>query len=219
MNFYHYTKACYVLSSILSNRLKIATLESVNDPYEMMPSVKVFGAPEPFCKVRECMRDILKNTGMICLSATVENPTMWSHYADKHTGVAFEMYFSEKDLTKVEYPCDNERVVLTPEDFENESKRNANFERLIKTKADSWRYEEEYRWVFLLSDPKLTIDVEGHIFRAFPTEWRRVILGVDCSLSEGVVRKALDVMGFDDVAVVRARLSDTKFAVVVDPPK
>ena len=222
MFLYHYMEPQYVLGTILTNLLKLSTMDSLNDPYEMLPErVYSNGSHAPICLVREQMREMLKNTGMICMSEAATCPAMWAHYADKHRGVALEFEFTDAQMTalfKVDYL--NERVVIGPNDDTNDKDiRKGIFERMIKTKATCWGYEEEFRWVFSLQDKGVLMDDRGLFYRHMPEEWRGVILGVDCELSEGVVRKALDSMGFTDVAVVRARLSDTCFEIVADHPK
>lgn len=219
MHFYHYTKPNYVLESLIRNRLKIATLDSVNDPYEMLPCVKTQGGiAAPTCIVRERMRDILKETGMVCLSATAKSPAMWAHYAERHRGVAFEMEFPETELKKVNYVEHDERVVFAAERIVDQTNFKTFAEELIARKAHCWAYEKEYRWVFPLQSPGVFMDDNGRFFRHFPKELRRVILGADCTLNAGAVRKALNEVGFDDVLIDRARLSDRMFAVEIDPP-
>ena len=220
MFLYHFMERQYVLDATVRNRLKLSTVYGLNDPYEMMPDFPDDNCLRPpSCYVREKMRDILRNTGMLCMTATVNSPALWAHYGDKHKGVALELQFTEEQMTglfKVEYS--DARVVIRPEDDLNiQSVREPIFKRLIGTKARCWSYEEEYRWVFPLQDSQVMMDENGLFYRRFPEELKRFILGVDCDIPEGAVRKALDSMGFEDIDITRARLSDSGFDVLVDP--
>lgn len=51
------------------------------------------------------------------------------------------------------------------------------------------------------------------------SEWKngQVILGVDCDIPEGAIRKALDSLGFKDIGITRAKLSESGFDVLVEP--
>lgn len=220
MFLYHFMGQRHILDNIVHNRVKLSTLDSLNDPYEMMPDLPDGdGLHPPACYLREKMRDILKNTGLFCMTATVNSPVLWAHYGDKHTGVALEFQFAEEELSgllRVQYS--DARVVIRPaDDVKIQSVREPIFERLIRTKAQCWSYEQEYRWVFPLLDSQVMMDENGLFFRRLPEELKRVILGVDCDIPEGAIRKALDSLGFEDISITRAKLSKSGFDVLVDP--
>ena len=207
MRLYHYMEADYLLGSISSNALKISTMNSLNDPYEMLPANVS----------REEMQEILKNTGILCLSKTVDSSAMWAHYANRHTGVALEFEFCDEQvagLFEVEYKRD--RVRIAPDDdMSVQAVRNIIIERLIKTKDTSWSYEQEYRWAFLLTDEGVLTNEKGLFFRHLPQELQRIILGVDCQLQVEDVSRELKQVGFDDIVVANATLSNSRFEVVV----
>lgn len=220
MLFYHFIESRHVLGSIINSRLKISTLCALNDPYEMLPDMlDDDGQRPPICYVREKMHDILKNTGMFCMTKTVNSPALWAHYGDKHKGVALEFLFSEEQttgLSKVDYS--DARVIIRPEDdLKIQSVRERILDRLTRTKARCWRYEQEYRWVFPLHNERIMMDENGLFYRQFPEELKRIILGVDCDIPEGAIRKALDSLGFVDIGITRAKLSASGFDVLVDP--
>jgi hypothetical protein len=216
---YHFMESRFVLDSIGRNRIKLSTVNSLNDPYEMMPDLPdCSGQRPPICHVREKMRDNLKNTGMFCMTATVNSPSLWAHYGDKHKGVAFELLFTEEQMAglfRVDYS--DARVVIREDDLKIQSVREPIFERLIKTKARCWSSEQEYRWVFPLQDSRVMMDKNGLFYRQIPEELKRIILGVDCDIPEAAIRKALHSMGFKDIGITRAKLSESGFDVLVEP--
>ncbi|KAA2235590.1 DUF2971 domain-containing protein [Salinarimonas soli] len=82
--------------------------------------------------------------GVVSLSAGYEQVLMWTHYADEHRGICLR--FSTKgapfkDAYQVIYSA--ERPVL------NVARDGGveYFEKALLTKADFWRYEQEYRTV------------------------------------------------------------------------
>jgi len=219
MFLYHYMNPQYVLETILKNRIKISTMDSLNDPYEMLPDfADPTGEQVPAYSVRmDMQKKILKDTGIFCMSSTISSPVMWAHYADKHKGVAFQFEFSASQaagFNRVDYT--DKRVVIEPSDDLKDDTVFASIQkRMIETKAVCWCCEQEYRWVLNLDNEKVFVNKQGLYFRHLPEEWTSVILGVDCKLSEGLVRKALDQKGFTDVNIGKAKLSDTGFEIEV----
>jgi len=222
MFLYYYMESQYVLESILKKRLKLSTMDSLNDPYEMLPDFEDHnGWRRPIDLVREDIQELVKNTGMICMSATGSSPGMWGHYADKHKGVAFEFKFeNEEDENEKRFKViySDKRVVVPAAEVlkNNKNAREDFFKKMIKTKDVCWCCEQEYRWVFSLIAPDTFINKKGLYFRQLPKELTRVILGVDCKINEGTIQKALDAMNLTDrVKVVRAKLCDTGFNILV----
>lgn len=102
--------------------------------------------------------------GVSCFSKTMENPLMWSHYADSHTGVCLmydfpHNYFSERynssteqfymaGCAPVNYGDDAYFDWLTAGDLNDPIQDHPTINaaaQLLKTKSDCWRYEEEAR--------------------------------------------------------------------------
>jgi hypothetical protein len=73
------------LAAISLQRLKVARIDDVNDPFEL--------------QAMNCMRkDVRKaiadfrasqneKIGLLCFSQAWKNPVLWSHYADRHRGI------------------------------------------------------------------------------------------------------------------------------------
>ena len=219
MRLYHFMEPQYLLSSILKNQIKLSTIATLNDPYEMMPSLpEEDGSFPPMNRVRERMLDMLKNTGIFSMSANVKSPALWAHYAAKHRGVALEFEIPAdkmEGLERVKY--ENQRVVIGPNDNRtNSDVLECKFKEMIRTKAFCWNYEDEYRLVFSLQRRDVYMDEAGLFYRHIPEELIRVILGIDCVLFEDSVRRALDWVGFGDIAITRAIMSDSDSEIIVD---
>src|SRR5437588_8200745 len=117
--------------------------------------------------------------GILSFSDTTEESVLWSHYADQHRGVAFEVQFKigPDSLFKMQYT--NERPVIDLNKIQNPEGLNAYLlpilHQLISQKSPGWSYEREYRVFLSLSD--CTID-NGHYFKAIADDYLvRVILG------------------------------------------
>ncbi len=85
--------------------------------------------------------------------------TLWSHYADKHRGIAIEFKIPDsiKNIYPVKYPKKSKRSgCFSPQDaiglfndVENESFKRMLFGKLLLTKHSDWSYEKEWRMVGL----------------------------------------------------------------------
>lgn len=222
MKLYHFTSAHYLIPSILDNRLKLSTFNNLNDPYEVMPIMREDEKNYASAVlVRHHIQSMLKNTGILCLSEDITSTAMWGHYAERHKGVAYEFHF-EKEVIGTLFHVDykNERVELSSKiNMNDEAEYREFITNLLGRKAECWSVEAEYRWVFPLVNGQVQVTVgrDGLVYMGIPQELKRIILGVDCPILEGVVRNALNANGFEYVAVARAGLSDQDYKVVVDP--
>lgn len=87
--------------------------------------------------------------GVFCLAECVQSVLMWSHYADNHQGIALRFDFKDHlegglmPLFKVRY-CE-ERPMLRGF-FSGENQAEA-ITAALCTKAEFWRYEQEWRFI------------------------------------------------------------------------
>jgi len=218
---YRYLDAAAALKTIESRAFKIGRRRDFNDPFEWRMGITNV-IPEGEIVARACIDgfvdDVSGWAGILCFSDTLVEPVLWSHYADKHKGVAFEVSYTlvPKILTKMEYT--NERPVFDanrlhdPAGFENYAKPL--MDRLLRQKSTGWAYEREYR-VFV--DLKRCDISGGHYFQKIPDHFlMRVILGFNCPLEELYVRKALDAVGLTETKVVRAKMCLETYSIRVD---
>jgi hypothetical protein len=160
--------------------------------------------------------------GLLCFSDTPKEPVLWSHYADKHQGVVFEVKFDfdPEHVTKIHYP--SERPTIDAKMYVKLRHNQAEFTKyllslinlLIRQKSPGWAYEREYRVFFDLQNNK-GLEISGeHYFKRIPDNFLiRVILGWRCPLEESSVVKALAASGLPSTKVVRAKMSLDTYAV------
>lgn len=109
MVIYKFLPTCYALDVIRNGLLKLTTYTEFNDPYEFK------GLRFPQLKESEKQPgSLLEEYVFGCFSMDFKNPTMWSHYADSHKGMAlgFEVVDEElgKNLFTVEYKTEIEII-------------------------------------------------------------------------------------------------------------
>lgn len=86
MKLYHFINAHYGLAAIRDQRIKLSTYDDLNDPFEL------YAATLNDCEIRETFYQLKNNLskvmGLLCCSKSWSNSLLWSHYADRHKGIA-----------------------------------------------------------------------------------------------------------------------------------
>ena len=124
---------------------------------------------------------------ILCYSALIDDPVIWSHYADCHRGMALGFELPTNELFEVEYPPDNARAQLEYDKLEQLARLEYGhaLKQLIakgfRRKANSWKYEKEYRQFIFLHGCTM---IGPHYFRCMPLrDLRRIVLGVNSSIT------------------------------------
>jgi hypothetical protein len=225
---YRYLDAAAALKTIEECRFRISRLRDLNDPFEWRFGYK----PEPDNPEAEKILNAWRESvfasrnevlGIICFSATYKEPVLWSHYADKHRGVAFEIDCpnNPNTLKKISYPP--ERVSIDLNTFARFQRNNdimglkeyllPLMKQTIQQKSPGWAYEQEYRFEVELAGNLQTS--AGNYFVGISDNFlTRVILGWKCQLEEQYVLKALQAVGLTSTKVVRAKISPDSYEVL-----
>ncbi|MDB5734612.1 MAG: hypothetical protein JWN16_1249 [Alphaproteobacteria bacterium] len=178
MRLYHYTTSHWGLENLKKKRLKIALLDECNDPFELWGCWQ--GDPKLRAKIRSWKKEMARNYGILCLSATWHSPLMWSHYAERHKGICLGFDVPDEKFKQVQYT--NLRVKLSKKTSEDE------IASLLFLKYAGWSYEEEWRaWA------KLEDKTEGHFFKEFGPDLtlREVYIGSFSQVSRMQVGEAI----------------------------
>ena len=222
---YRYLDANSALKSIESRSLRISRLSELNDPFEWRMGIAgVIPEGEPL--VEKWLASIMANqnkiTGLMCFSATCEEPVLWSHYADKHRGVAFEVDYNSLPDHLIEMSYPSKRLVVDGNRYAELQKDEPKLkeyllpfiQQMLRQKSPSWVYEREYRIYFDLVKDQNLQTAGGHYFVRIPDNFlTRVILGSKCLLEEQYVAKALEKSGLTSTKVVRAKICNETYVV------
>ncbi len=145
----------FVLDIALRQRLYCPTYNDLNDPFEglfkdklrtMVTRMNVMGLPFMASRfgngfVHKSVEDMTTDIPRICsLSSSLNDVRLWSHYADGHKGVVFEIDFKgiEPQVNEVTYSKD------LPV-FSTSILGGAIPKEVLLCKTDHWEYEAEYR--------------------------------------------------------------------------
>lgn len=209
MRLYHFNCAKYGLENLSRGRLKIAEIDDLNDPFEL----RAFGSPLPHVRaaLEKTRANLASSKGMLCFSRDWRNPVQWSHYADKHKGLALGFDIPDRLLAPISY-----RAHRIPADIPVLLAGGGSALDLmtagLTTKYSHWSYEKEVRVMAELNDKDPDT---GLFFAPFSTELAiaEVIVGHCASISRGELADALGSLS-SKVKVRKARLAFGTFKVV-----
>jgi hypothetical protein len=207
MRAYHILPARWAIEDLNCRRLKIARLDELNDPFELMCcELSTPAAREAY----RCYKaDLALKCGVLCFSRGWKNPVLWSHYGDKHKGICLGFDVPAESIVPVTYTAARPQLPPNPGDL-----TEAFSLQLRSTKYLGWKYEDEIR-VFVGLDP--TDERKGgYHYSAFGAhlQLKQVIIGPLCDVGASVNAAIKPHAG--EVEILRARLAFRSFEVEKD---
>jgi hypothetical protein len=204
MRVFHFLKAAHAISALEKSRLKIALIDELNDPFELLcPDIRDPRHRRGFQQFKaRCARTF----GYLCFTEKWQNLMLWSMYADKHQGAALEIELADDAAMPVKY-----RRTRVTWDVESIMRAGGFTQEQVDvistTKSIHWRHEGEIRAAVSLSEAER----EGNFY--FSTvDIRGVVIGAFSRMTEGDIRKALPVG--KEVSVTQARLAFGSYNIV-----
>jgi hypothetical protein len=142
MRVFHFLKFEHGLAALSTGQLKVARIADLNDPFELLgPALPDRAARVALNRVK---LSVDAKFGFLCFSRAWRNPLLWSHYADRHRGVAVEVELPEEQAMEVRYSRRriewDFRRILRSGGF-----THSHVDRLTTTKSSHWGYEREVR--------------------------------------------------------------------------
>lgn len=154
-----------------------------------------------------------KAEGILCFSKYWKNPLLWSHYADKHRGIALGFDVPESSLKPVRYVARMDKINLLSDEI-SQKQVTIFLDRLRYTKFKDWQYEDEVRQFF---DLHALSEQGGLYFVPFSQDLllREVILGPHCDIPIEAIRSLVEPHQ-PQVFVRKARIAYKNFGVTED---
>lgn len=209
MRLYNLTSEKWALDNLRNRRIKISTIEDLNDPFELQGLQ--LSKKEYRIAFRRLKQQLHKNRGILCFSKSWKNPVLWSHYGDKHRGVCLGFDVPDDMFTPITY-VESMRLV----DFNLDNSRNQLDENLMNEllhqKYRDWGYEEEYRgWIKLDEKDKKT----GLYFMEFSDtlKLKEIIVGPRSKIKLMELRRIISPH-IKGVEIHQARLAFKSYSVV-----
>jgi Protein of unknown function (DUF2971) len=206
MRVYKFLSCKYGLKVLRERRLKISEVRSLNDPFELLPID--LSDPELRKGTYVTRQEIGKKYGLLCFSMHWHNPVLWAHYADSHKGMC--LGFDLPDIGPRVMKYVDRPITLTDHDLANPDEETVN--KMLFTKYDHWRYEEEIRLFQRLEERS-----GDYYFENFSDEiyLREVIVGAGNQVSKGKILQALGEH-HNGISILKARPAFDAFQIIED---
>lgn len=197
MRVFYFLSKKYAFCNIEKSRIKIATINQLNDPYEFYFN---------FCAVDETHLTDIKNNyhnilGFLCFSEQMNNPVLWAHYADNHKGLCLEFEIPSGLLKKIIYREEPLTICSSDQNIKDR------FCEATLSKYIHWSYESEQRLPIRLENKEI-IRENGMFFMPLSDELslKTVYSGLHCRLCEDE-RALLKEKGIELIKTAKSRTS------------
>lgn len=190
--------------NLKSRRLKLSRIIELNDPFEFEPFILANAGDRKFWgDLKNAVSDTI---GLVSFCDSWNNPVLWSHYAENHTGLCLGFDIRRPLAEKVRYFRNRRRLQSVKSFVENQDFPAMQYS--LTAKFASWEYEREHRIFSRLSEA----EVEGDMyFEPFSDDvkLKSVIIGVRAEITSQAIR---DIVG-QNVEVVTARKAFRSFGI------
>lgn len=213
MRLYHFLSEKYAKKALINKRLKVSIINELNDPFEFHAGFS--SANRQIRKIFAKFKAVIsREFGILCFSRNWSNPLLWSHYTERHTG--FALGFDIPDNKTIEVKYSKERPLFKWDKIPDSRIRQDYLLKLIKTKFISWKYEEEFRLFYRLSDLKKE---NALYFQEFDDNLilKEVIAGCKSQTSDEDFLKLLE--GYSDITAMKSRMAFKSYKIVRNKEK
>jgi hypothetical protein len=175
--YYHFLPYKYAKDDLEWKRIKVSTIDTLNDPFEFMP-YRRFSEREKRKSYDDVFQAVSKKWGILCFSKIYTEQLLWAHYAEKHKGIALGFEIPEGRLLEVTYTPDEIRTKFELSNDPNDNEQK--FLDLATIKFHEWKYEKEYRLLVPLKDCKYQ---NGYYYKYFGNNLKlsEIVFGCRCT--------------------------------------
>jgi hypothetical protein len=206
MRVYHFLQADHAHDDLRNGHVKVATINDLNDPFEALSCALPTRADrQQFRGIKNRIHDAY---GILCFSAGWSNPVLWSHYADRHSGICLGFDVPSQSLMQVQYT--DKRDDLTP----GLIRRSDVHCVLLRRKYHDWQYEREWRMILPLN---ALVERDGMFFKKFDStlRLREIFVGPMGSDTPSQLRSGLHPI-IQGVSFIKARMAFRSFRIVMN---
>ena len=209
MRVYYLTAEEFALDNLKKKRIKISRLSDLNDPFELAVDLPKREDRNAFNKLKAQLNS---KRGVICFSKAWENPVLWSHYADKHKGICLGFDVPDDMLVEINYT--RKRLVVDIEKLLDRNALNQTTIKILTTKFEDWRYEDEVRFLVNLNERDKDKDTE-FFYKNFGEDvlLREIIIGPRCKTGRSRIKPYIAGCK-PKVEIIKSRLAFRSFKVV-----
>jgi len=207
MRMFYFTSREYAIKNIENQRLKIATIDKMNDPFEFYINFNRSEKMLDESEIEAVKKNYIPIMGFLCFSTKIGDPVQWAHYSDNHKGICMEFEIPKKLLIKIDYRKDPISVDIDKSGWDEK------FSDATTSKYQHWSYEREYRIAVNLQSPEVVVESDLY-FKKFSDdlELKNICKGVNCKLTDSdlaIIKKA-------DIPLTAARLDRSSYSILTD---
>jgi len=190
-------------------RLKVALLEDMNDPFELLGIEHKTPGECAFFQ-RGLKPEMNRTIGLLCFSLKWNSPVLWSHYADKHRGLCLGFDIPDQWAKKVMYVEQRLKAEIENSNFSDDT--NSAGYKLITTKYRDWEYENEIRLIIPLESARYE---DPNYFASYCKAFmlREIVVGVRSKITNQDLLASLSPEDAD-VSIIRSRLAPDSFQII-----
>ena len=208
MRLFRFMSKEHGLDVIRDQRLKVSQLHDLNDPFEL---TAVDLSDREFRKKYTMFKpEMSEKYGILCFSRTWKSPLLWSHYANRHKGVALEFKVLDSVAHSVTYRTN--RYALNYEKYTGQTPLDErDIQGIWLTKYKQWEYEDEVRVILRKSN----CDKQGamYFYRLGQNiQLQGIVLGPLCDIAIIEIEKSLPKNL--RISVIQSRLAVRSFSIV-----
>lgn len=157
---YKYTTAEAAKEILLTSSIRCSSPVCFNDPYDSSPPIEL---TKPLYIKGIRLEQLLNKSiellnlyaRIFCMSAVKDSILMWSHYADMHKGVVIEFDSSADKIKEAKEVIYGKSYTINVDEVKS---RINNGLSMFFYKERDWKYEKEYRYVFLAKELNKTAE-------------------------------------------------------------
>jgi hypothetical protein len=146
---YKFLSGQYGISNLENRRLKVTTVDDLNDPFDLVAVDLTDDRIEH--AVTRTIASFRGDMALLCFSRVWDNLLLWSHYGESHRGICLGFDIPDKQPSG-DYSLE---VTYQPELLQLARPEDVNYEfmnKLLRTKHQCWSYEQESRLFVQLND-------------------------------------------------------------------
>lgn len=204
---YRFLPSQYALLAIQEGRLKVGMPNELNDPYDCLPRFEGIEGEIGDQASIHALNFFSCYHGLLCYCKSIENPVVWSHYADAHRGIVLGIeYEDERDIIDIKYQDARGSIVNPAHSADNQEMKyqidEDNIRHVFGIKATSWEYEQEARRVIALDQCDMLNELYYESFDR--SSLRFVVLGARCQMGPPHIKRLLSKHGFTSVEIMQS---------------
>lgn len=211
MRVYYFTSAKWALDNIRNQRIKVARIKNLNDPFDFFVNAYIpCYVPMDGDELKDRYHKVY---GLLCFSENYSDPVHWAHYGERQSGVALGFDVNDDLLNKVTYSDEPFTVYFS--DSEGTDEEWGQVYTALTYKYKHWQYEAEHRMILELSEAVQRFLPGGDevYYKYFDDDLilREVILGMKCSISSDLFIDA--IKNQDNILLLMADVSPDEYKV------